>query len=792
MAQEPEPPADDAPVAIPQPADPASAEAASADPASTEPAEPAFTEAKIPLYQQDPYDEIHFDEHNNNEVYKVQPLDLPNRRVPDPFPVNRNLELRLLDKPESLFEVQWHTIERILLFHDLVLNEANQLVQAGQFEEAYDYFQFLLEEDPELPNLKTSLDNYLYEEAKAFHQNGQYHAALARLRQMFEIGAARPELENAMGMATEKVVEQYVAEDNHWAARKMLRNLADLYPQQEVVKRWEGRLIEEAQKLLDEGRKATEANDLHQAHQMGRRLLHIWPDLAEGQQFVETLQREHPRVMVGVTLPATGEQSGRLHDWASRRTSRLVCRTLTEFLGAGAEGGKYVSPLAEIQTQDLGLRLVFNLQRDRRWSRGTAKLTGYDLARQLLAMADSSDPAYRLDWADLLDRVSVEGVYTVRADLKRPHVRPEALLQIAVPPYGAVNLPGDSYPSNGPYTPLDAAQAEGQSVYVTNPQYFAGNPTQPEQIVEVHFHEVDEAIQAIQRRQIDVLDRVNPWDLGNLRSLKDLVVEPYAAPLIHCLIPNLRRPLIARRAFRRALVYGIQRESILNHLLGGKEMPGCRLVSGPFSPGVSLDDPLGYAYDHSVVPRPYEPRLAIALAEAALSEFADAREKEGGQLEDVSKLVLGHQDHQIARVACESIQSQLELVGITVVLRELPGSLSRIPEDVDLLYAELAMWEPVVDARRLLDEDGLSGGSSPYMSLALRSLDQATSWAAVSDGLRHIHRLANKEVSVIPLWQMTDHFIYHRNLKGIQSYPISLYQDVEAWQAASGSPAEEK
>ena len=49
----------------------------------------------------------------------------------------------------------------------------------------------------------------------------------------------------------------------------------------------------------------------------------------------------------------------------------------------------------------------------------------------------------------------------------------------------------------------------------------------------------------------------------------------------------------------------------------------------------------------------------------------------------------------------------------------------RIPDDVDLLYAELYAWEPLVDAQRLLGNNGLAGGCSLYMGLALRQLDQA-------------------------------------------------------------------
>jgi hypothetical protein len=183
--------------------------------------------------------------------------------------------------------------------------------------------------------------------------------------------------------------------------------------------------------------------------------------------------------------------------------------------------------------------------------------------------------------------------------------------------------------------------------------------------------------------------------------------------------------------------------------------------------------------------------VAIALKEVALTEVAKAEENQDAKLEDMPQFVLAHPPHEIARVACTSIKRQLELVGIAVTLRELPpGMPEQIPDDVDLMYAELAVWEPVVDARRVLGQEGISGGSTNEMSLALRQLDEAIDWAQASARLRSIHWLAYSEVSLVPLWQLTDHFAYHRSLQGVAARPVSLYQDVEMWQAATQYAAE--
>ena len=756
-------------------------------------------ESQVPLYEQEAYDVITLDKLNENRVLKVLPLDLPDRRVPDPLPRGGQIEVRTLDDLESKYVILWTSIERIQLFHDLVLDEADELVRAGQLDQAYDYFQFLLDADPELPGLKDSIDGYVYEEAKASQREGRVDEALAMLRELHQRNPQWAGLDKALGVVTEKLVERYVEADDYWTARQMLRNLAALSPDHAVVAKWEGQFQAEAAKLLEEGRKAQEAGKLRDAHAAGRRLMHVWPDLPEGRKFIDSIQRQYPRVVVGVTLPAVEGESGRLHDWAGRRSNRLVCRTLMEFVGRGTEGGEYYCPFGEMEIQELGLRLAFQIDPDLGSSVGAGGLTGYDLARQLLAMADPRDDAYRLDWADLVDRVSPREVYGVDADLRRPHVRPEALLRSVV--FGQARSLESSETSGsdgsngppasvGPY--LVESRLEDEVVYVANPQYSLG-AKQPKEIVERYYPKAAGAIQALQRRQIDVLDRVNPWDLERVKAIDGVTVEPYSLPVVHCLVPNPTRPFTARRAFRRALVYGIHREGILSHLLRGRSTSGCQVVSGPFSPGISPDDPLDYAYDHALEPRAYEPYLAIALAQVALSEVAEAMEKQGVEVTEIPELVLAHPAHEIARVACTSIQRQLKLVEIPVALRELPAGMpAQIPDDVDLLYVELTMAEPVVDAGRLLGEGGIAGSPSNFMSQALRQLDQATDWAQVASRLRYIHWLTHKEVCIVPLWQLTDHFAYQRSLKGTGTRPVSLYQNVEQWEPTTRYAAEEK
>jgi len=772
---------------------------------------------EVPLYEEDPFDRITLNQQNQGAVLKVRPLELPGRRLPERPRPGDKLTVQLLDQPDKTYEVAWEAIAKVELFEQIVLAKANELVAAGKLDEAFDYFRYLEEKYPRLAGLGKGAEDYLYEEAKLSHRKQQYESALAALQELCRRNRQRPGLDNALGATTEKLIEQCAAAEDYAAARALLHGLAATFPGHPVVAKWEELWQGQAAALLAQSRTAAQAGELRKAAELGRRATRVWPALAGAKAWAESLHQKYPRVVVGVTLPAAEVLPGRLDDWASRRRSRLVYRTLTELLGPGPEGGKYLCPVGQISSDESGRRLVVQLRPGVRRSPGESGLTGYELSRQLLAMADPAADSFRADWAELLAGVAVPEVYRLEVDLRRPHVRPEALLQtLLVPANDASAADRRPPPANGPY--IVAGQTGTDTICVQNGQYFAASSGQPKEIVERHFAQGGAALRALRRGDVQVLDRVNPWDLAGLRADKDLVIEPYGVPLIHCLVPNLRKPLLADRGFRRALMYGIDRDAILRQLLAGAKLPGCRVISGPLPPGVDRGDPLGYAYDPEIAPRRWEPRLAIALAAVAYQEIAAAeKEKQKGTdnqkarepskppapaataekrslpaSKTAARLVLAHPPLDAARVACAAIKRHLELIGIPITLKELPptGPVT-MTDDVDLLFVELAVWEPLVDARRLLGEGGIAPACSPAMSLALRQLDQATDWSQAQKGLYRIHRIAHDELVLLPLWQWTEQFAYRASLQGIAPRPMTLYQNVEAWQPGFEFPEEQ-
>jgi peptide/nickel transport system substrate-binding protein len=447
----------------------------------------------------------------------------------------------------------------------------------------------------------------------------------------------------------------------------------------------------------------------------------------------------------------------------------------------GAEGGVYSSPYGEWVADEMGTRLSLKLKDA---GRSTSTPTAEYLSRYLLNMADPTQPQYQPDFAALVAGVTTAGSEWVHLDWSRPFVRPEALLQVPIfkpsttgdtatpsqSPYGARFAMVDSEPGS---TAFNAVSTD------SNARHWMRT------LVEQSYPNDDAAIAALLHGEVDVIDRVPPWQIERLRKAKGIHVDSYRLPTVHVLIPNPAHPLPAQRELRRAICYGIQRDRIIQQvMLGGGSLPGYQVVSGPFPLGLSFSDPLRYAYNNQLEPRPFEPRLAAVLATVAWSRVLDPKGKGNVELAEPPTLVLAHPADPVARIACETIRLQLGRAGIPIELVEFTSDdLLNGHVEYDLRYAELAVWEPVVDARTLLGPKGLAGNiGGPYLYGALRQLDEATTWKDVRSRLSEIHDIVYHDLPVIPLWQTVNYFAYRSSVRGISASPITLYQDVDKWE----------
>ncbi|MFV2065915.1 MAG: ABC transporter substrate-binding protein [Pirellulales bacterium] len=766
--------------------------------AATVPVEQPF------LFQQEPFDEITLDQANGHTRLRVARL-APAARAPNPGRKGK-LQLKLLEEPETSYEIAWKHIEKITPFEELVLAEAQGMLRKGQFDIAFHELTFLKDAYPDTPSLEETIEAYLIASAGASYRAKNYDEAFAQLLELHKRNPLRKELPRAMDRTIDRLLDRAVRTKAYANARALLdiaqTRLSELNLPASAA--WGQKLIERATVELQSARDHDSSKDYEAAREACRRALGIWPALDEATSLLHKLQQTHPAVVVGVIATAGPQPNHRIDAWAARRVSHLLSPTLVELIGYNDEGPVYGCPYGRFQRNATGTEMVVVLREDLHLPGSDQVLTGYDVSKNLVAAFADPRVSPMVNAARGLRSIRVESVFRVTITLARPLVRPESLVEVALAgQFETVS------PANGPLRGLGPYRVErrrkGETRYVFNEGSYTAHPGQPLRIIERSYQDEDSAVDALQRAEIDVVDRVPPWRIKSLQRDPQLTLGRYALPTVHLLIPNVNRPRMDERSLCRGICYAIHRRAIVDQvLLRGEHLPGFSVLSGPFPIGLSLDDPLGAATDRRIAPRPYEPRLSVVLMDTALRDVmlrgdagppTSTTEAAAGAEDDTStarpadsseaeplQLTLAHPPGSVIRLSCEAIREHLKMVGVAVQLQEIPASAPRSAfEQVDLVYAELALWEPIADSHRLFGDGGLVGSPSPYMQWALRQLREARSWTEARKRLWEVHRIAHAESRIIPLWQTPNFFGYRATWQGLDDQSVELYQHVTQW-----------
>ena len=729
------------------------------------------------LLDRDPFDRITLDESNEGQVIEVLPIDFPERKIPESRRPSQKIRVRLLEAPESEFEVAWHNIEKIELYEQLVLEQAQRLARAKEFDEAYEYFHFLLHQYPNTEGLEESLQNFLYANAAQLFLRQESFRAFAVLEELYqrnpEYGRTTGQTAvQAIDVITDRLLTQYIERDELTAAREFLTRLERDYASQlSSVAKWRGQLQMLAAAQRDRARAALDAGKPREANDASRRMLSIWPELEGGTELALEVAQRYPLLVVGVSQLSSDPDPRSVSHWANRRAGALVERLLMEFVGVGPEGGRYIFPFGTYRESADRRSLTLELDPKRL---PADNITGYDLASYLLSLADPASPIYVAAWAELIETVEVDQVRQVVIRLRTSHVLPEAFLQVP-PAFGNTDELQQGLYAAG------AEQEDGSRAFLVKDDELYRDGRGIAEIIERRFEDPRDAVAALRSGAIDVLDVVPPPYLEQLRSDESIVVRPYALPTLHLLVPNHNRPLPSNRTFRRSILYGIDREAMLDNLVLQRDrLLGYQLITGPFPAGTSNSDPLAYAYDYRLEPRPYNPQLAKTLLLLAMREVADEAERAEKPAPDLA-LVIGHPPAAIPRRYCLAIAEFLTPLGINCSLRAVESTQSEEAADCDFVYMEAMMWEPVVDSRHLLGQEGAAHSPNPYVELALRQLDSARNWTEMRERLFDLHRIAYSEVAVIPLWQTINYFAHRSHVQGVSEQPVTLYQNVDQW-----------
>lgn len=733
----------------------------------------------LALLQEEPHDLIFFTAKAGGGWTKVPILDFPGRTLPSDR--KGGLKFQVLGIEGKDFTSKWTEIERIDLWEIRLERETKERIAKEDFVGAYPFLSVLIRDYPNRTGLFELRCDFLFQDAVARARKGEFEATLAMLEELrrFAPEYKQATVLRALGGVTDRLMQKLYDEGELDLAQKMLSRLEKDYQNENLdsVVKWNARFLEMATAKREEAIQARDAEDYRLARELARDSVYLKPDIPGGQALIDEIDKIYPLVNVGVLQSATLLEPTRIDNWGARRAGRLIYRTLFEMRDAGPEGGEYDFLFGETEMSDDRMHFDLSLE-TQDLAPPLDRIQGFFLADRLAERAQPDSPSYFSPWAAAVDSIGLLGPKQVTFNLRRPHVLPICLLQI---PVDGSWFGGEPMSPTGDYR-RDVVEEDIVRYVLADEQK---TETQPREIVEMRSASAADGVNLLLQGRVDVLDQLFPADAVRLQKSKRIKVVNYPLPTVHMLVPCSDHPYLAERTFRRALQYGINREDILTgELLEGLESEGCRVLSGPFPAGLELNDPLGYAYDQSILPRRYEPPLAKLLIALNANQMKSQAERKKEKVPKMTPIRLALPADNLSRVACEAIRTQWELLGLKVNLVQLPvgRTFPEPDEDIaDIVYVSAAVWEPVIDARRILGPEGLAASQDQLVGLGLRRLEEAKNWREVRDRLLDLHAIAHHELPVLPLWQMVDSYAYRRELLGVGSDIVSLYQNAGNW-----------
>lgn len=736
-----------------------------------------------PLLDNEPFDLIQLNKSNDNALVQVIPL----RDLPQPIPEEGDLVFEFYRDSESLLQVPFSSIEKYESFNDLVIAEANEFLAKDNFTKAFRNLLYVYDRGGKSDRrLFETLRTVLFKDAKQRFENQDYELALSIFEDLyqdkpnFRVPGIDRELVEIIMACYEGILKQKFEAGRYDAIRETVKQLVVRYGSAavELTEGWNNRFDQEADSVLDEAKQLANAGQGREAHVKVKQAERISPGRKQTEIVQQQLMNRFPLIVVGVSSTTDRPNPNKIDDWAARRIGRLTQRNLVEMIGLSDEGARYEFLNGTItRIDDVGL--VYSIDLDPMMDKiGVPKLAAIDMANRLLANANPSSESFDPTWQRILKTVELASSTQILVTLQRPFVRPEALMQVGYPESNLRQRNNENKkPSdqNGVYVMTD--DEKQFKTFALNPMYDPVPGRQHPVIIEQLFRTDSDAVDSLLLGEVDVVDRIPPADVAKLKAVENIQVRPYVVPTVHFLIPKIRGDLEGNYRFRNALSTAIPRDSIVIDVIGGgKKLDGCDPITGPFPLGGDNNDQISYGYDLRVKPLQFSEKLSMVLV-----KLANQKPKDGSEPKPPS-IVMAHPSGTTARSCAQAIARAWNAAEIKTTLRALPPGVSYPPDNQwDVLYSETFIEEPLIDAVRLFGENGLASDVTAPVEQSLRNVVTSQTWQGACLALRNIHRQISVDLSVIPLYQVKEHYAFGDNVSNTGRDLVHLYQNVDRW-----------
>lgn len=734
-----------------------------------------------PLLEGEPFDLIQLDNANKDALIRI----VAQQNVPQPLPEKGDLVFEFLRDSETMLQVPYKTIAKYESFNDLLVQEANEFLDSRQYGMAFRNLLYVYDRGGKNDRkLVETLRTCLFQDAKKRFEDEEFELALSIFEDLyqdqpnFKVPGINRDLVDIIIACYDGILKQKFEDGRYEAIRETVKGLKLRYGSAAatLTKAWDKRFDAKADQLLREAKQLADAGQGREAHVKAKLAERTSPGRKDTEAVQETLMNQFPLIVVGVSQTTDQPNPNKIDDWAARRIGRLTERNLVEITGLSDEGARYEFLNGTInRIDDVGL--VYAIDIDPTVEKiGIPPITAIEMANRLLSNANPESETFDPTWRRILKTVELVSSTRVIITLQRPFVRPEALMQIAYPQNesteGSEQVPAAN--QNGVYSLVN--RDASFSTFEINPRYQASQQQHPVMIEQV-FRTDSDAVDALLQGAVDVVDRIAPADVNRLKATDNIQVRAYVVPTVHILIPKIRGDLSGNFRFRSALSTAIPRESIVIDVIGGgQKLDGCDPITGPFPLGGDDNDQISYGYDLRVKPLQFSEKLSMVLTKLAINK--------PGAPENAKppSIVMAHPAATTARTCAEAIARAWNAAGINTTLRPLGVGETYPPDNQwDILYAETFIEEPLIDAVRLFGENGLTNNVTAPVEQSLRNVVTSQTWQGACLALRNIHRQVSVDLSVIPLFQVKEHFAFRDNVYEIGRDLVHLYQNVDRW-----------
>jgi hypothetical protein len=635
---------------------------------------------------------------------------------------------------------------------------------------------------PAWPRFDEVYQRLIFRDSDRQVELGYLEEAVRLLDELWKPGHSVPGLTERLNRTVGLLITRCVEREDYRQARHFIGYLASRDQASATALKWQGDLTSRAANAIQTARAAAQQQDARLAAVTIDRGAWIWPDAAGLKDAHRELTGNYQILRVGVLhLNSAGPIAG-LPTEADERIRGLTEARMFEPFAITEQGVRYRSAFFESwEPTDLGRRVQFRLKLRRADWEARPLVTSADIYSEILLRADSASPQFDERLAGFVDGITVQSPTEFTILLRQLPLRPEAQWQLTVAAGGpSRSLNEDALGTDRAefgrerFQPIERDEERASYRRVRN-QPSTTRQRRVDEVTEIHYESWDRALQGLLRGEVSMIPVVGLSDLKGLQDDNRFVVHPHAVSRTHFLMFNPRQAALQDGQFRRALLHGFSRGRLLKEIIlkNASDTHG-RLVTGPFGTQ-------SYAYNRQLPQVEYDAPLAAALALTAKKQL-------GGTLPALKMVCPG--DSQM-REASLAMIAEWKRVGIEVNLLET----TELNGDWDICYRTTKSIEPLTDVWPLLtmrnsaDVEALQALSEPTRRLLLE-LERAVDWTTAT---KLLHRLVADlliEARYIPLWEVDEYLVARKNISGIPSRPIHVYDDVERWTVAPWYPQE--